>query len=278
MSDRPAVLRVEEHANGRWTAPHPEDDPEARDVVFGGQLLAQMIVASQAAVEGDKQVKSVHAIFARAGRYSAGPIELDVDTMHAGRAWASTTVTAVQGDRLLSRGLVLLNVLEPDLIRHAPAMPDVPGPDECEPGTGGVVFPGAEIRFVGDPDAGSPVVRAWVRAAESYDSIAVNQAIVAWCQPGLIIGAAFRPHADTVDLRDAHRSISTGVISHTVHFHDDADAGDWLLMEHEGSYAGRGRIFGQGSVFTRDGVLVSTFAQDSMARRVEGERDAKSAL
>jgi acyl-CoA thioesterase len=277
MSDRPAVLRVTDLGDGRWTAPNPESDPEGRDVVFSGQLLAQMILASQGAVEGDKQVKSVHAIFARAGKYSAGPIELAVETMHAGRAWASTTVTATQGDRLLSRGLVLLHALEPDLFRHGPAMPDVPGPDECAPGEAGVVFPGAEVRYVDGGDASAPIVMAWVRAAQSFDSAAANQAVIAWSQPGMIIGAAFRSHAD-VDLRDAHRSISTGVISHTTHFHDDADAGDWLLMVHEGSYAGRGRIFGQGSVFTRDGTLVSTFAQDSMARRVEGELDFKTSM
>jgi acyl-CoA thioesterase II len=277
MSDLPSVLRVKELGDGRWSGPHPDTDPEGRDVVFSGQLLAQMIMVSQAAVAGDKQVKSIHAVFARAGSYSAGPIELALDPMHSGRAWASTTVTAAQGDRLLSRALVLLNAVETDLVRHAPPMPDAPGPEECEPGTGGLVFPGAEIR-VADGSDSSPVVVAWVRAGEAYDSVAANQAIVAWSQPGLIIGAAFRPHEGAVDLGDAHRTISTGVISHTAHFHEDADASEWLLMVHEGSYAGRGRIFGQGAVFTRDGSLVSTFAQDSMARRIEGDLDFKRSM
>jgi acyl-CoA thioesterase len=278
MSDLPAVLRVEELGEGRWSAPHPDTDPEGRDVVFSGQLLAQMILAAHGADGSGKQVKSIHAIFARAGKYSAGTIELALDPMHAGRAWASTTVTATQDDRLLSRGLVLLNAVEPDLIRHSPPMPDVPGPDDCAPGPGGVIFPGAEVRFVDDGRAGAPTVTAWVRAGQSFESVAANQAVVAWSQPGMIIGAAFKPHAGTVDLRDAHRSISTGVISHTTHFHDDADAGDWLLMVHEGSYAGRGRVFGQGAVFTRDGTLVSTFAQDSMARGVDGELDFKTSM
>jgi acyl-CoA thioesterase II len=265
MSDLPAVLQLQDMGSGMWSAPHPETDQEGWDVVFSGQLLGQMIMA---AAQADKQVKSIHAVFARAGRYSAGPLTLDVDSMHAGRAWASSTVTARQDDKLLSRGLVLANAVEPDLIRHGPAMPDVPGPDDCAPGTAGAVFPGAELRVVEQTD--DPVVYAWVRGAGSLDSVAANQAVLAWSQPGFIIGAAFRPHADAVSLSDAHRSISTGVISHTTHFHDDADTGDWLLMVHEGSYAGRGRIFGTGAVFTADGALVSTFAQDSMARRVEG--------
>jgi acyl-CoA thioesterase len=264
VSDLPAVLQLQDKGSGLWVAPHPETDQEGWDVVFGGQLLGQMIMAAS---DGDKQVKSIHAVFARAGRYSAGPLDLEVESMHAGRAWASSTVTASQGDKLLSRALVLANTVEPDLIRHAPAMPDVPGPEDCAAGTAGAVFPGAETRVVAATEAAVEYV--WVRGATSVDSVAANQAILAWCQPGFIIGAAFRPHADVVDLRDAHRSISTGVISHTTHFHEDADTSQWLLMVHEGSYAGRGRIFGTGSVFTRDGVLVSTFAQDSMARRAE---------
>jgi acyl-CoA thioesterase len=278
----PAVLRIEPLGADRWSGPHPENDPEGRDVVFSGQLVAQMIMASDAAVSGAKEVKSIHAIFARAGRYSAGPVELDLEPMHDGRTWASHTVTARQGDRLLSRALVLLNTVEPDLIRHSPVMPDVAGPDDGAPQSYGVVFPGAEVRLVDRPEAvspgGTPVVHVWFRGPGSYDSVAVNQAIVAWSQPGLIIGAAMRPHADAVDISQAHRSISTGVISHTAHFHDHAGAGQWLLMTHEGTYAGNGRVFGHGAVFTRDGTIVSTFSQDSMARSIEGDLDPRRAM
>jgi acyl-CoA thioesterase len=281
MSELPGVLRVKQLDSGRWAGAHPEDDPEGRDVVFSGQLLAQMIMASDAAVGGAKETKSIHAIFARAGRYSTGPVELALESMHAGRAWASDTITAFQGDRLLSRALVLLNATEPDIMRHTPVMPDVPGPEECKDPAVGAVFPGVETRLVDRPDAvaddGSPVLYVWGRAPESYDSVAANQAVIAWSQPGLIIGVAMRPHSE-LSLGEAHRSISTGVISHTTHFHERADVGDWLLYVHEGTYAGNGRVFGKGAVFNREGVLVSTFAQDSMARGVEGDLDPRRAL
>src|SRR3954452_18869767 len=273
MSDLPAVLHVEDLGDGRWSAPHPADDPEGRDVVFSGQILAQMIMASDAAVAAEKEVKSIHAIFARAGTYSAGAMELDLDAMHSGRAWASDTITAYQGERLLSRGLVLLNAVEPDLMRHSPTMPDVPGPDAATPNPSITVFPGTESRLVDLPDAvsadGSPAMYFWMRHPESYDSVAAKQALIAWCQPGFIIGLAMRPHKE-IDIADAHTSISTGVISHTAHFHDHADVGDWLLIAQQATYAGNGRVFGSGSLFTQDGTLVSTFAQDSMARGVEG--------
>jgi acyl-CoA thioesterase-2 len=277
MTALSAVLDVEDLGDGRWTAPHPTEDPEGRDVVFSGQMLAQMIMVSDAAGGHQKEVKSVHAVFARAGSYSGGRIEYVLDPMHSGRAWASDTITARQGDRLLARALVLLNAVEPDLMRHAPQMPDVPAPDACAPQSLGMAFPGVEVRAIERPGqvapGSPPTTYLWVRSPQSYDSVAANQAVIAWSEPGLIIGAAIGAHVDTVDFGQAHRSISTGVISHTAHFHDHGDVGDWLLFVHEAPYAGHGRVFGNGSVFTRDGTLVSTFAQDSMVRTVDRELD-----
>jgi len=40
-----AMLDLAAHGDGRFVAPH-HGDGEVRDVVFGGQMLAQMIVAA----------------------------------------------------------------------------------------------------------------------------------------------------------------------------------------------------------------------------------------
>lgn len=148
MSELPTTLRIENLGGERWSAPNPTMDPEGRDVIFSGQILAQMIMAADAACTQEKVVKSIHVIFMRTGAYSAGPMELEVEPMHAGRAWASDTITASQGDRVLSRGLVLLNAIEPDLIRLAATMPDLPGPDDSIPIDRPVLFPGIEAREV----------------------------------------------------------------------------------------------------------------------------------
>jgi acyl-CoA thioesterase II len=282
MAELPAVLQLEDLGDGRYAAAHPTDDPEGRDVVFSGQILAQMIMASDRAVESGKDVKSIHAIFARAGTYSGGPMELQLESMHSGRAWGSDTITASQGDRLLSRSLVLLNTIEPDIMRHGPTMPDVPSPGDLPTDAGALVYPGVETRTVDDAKAttpdGAPAMYFWMRNPDSYDSVAANQAILSWCQPGMIIGLAMRPHADIVNIGEAHRTVSTGVIAHTCHFHERFDVGQWLLVAQEATYAGRGRVNGSGSVFDEDGQLVSTFAQDSMVRSVEGPLDHRRSM
>jgi acyl-CoA thioesterase len=68
------------------------------------------------------------------------------------------------------------------------------------------------------------------------------------------------------------------VISHTCHFVDRFDVGDWLLIAQQATHAGNGRVFGSGTVFRSDGTLVSTFAQDSMARGVDAPLDPSRSM
>jgi acyl-CoA thioesterase II len=278
MSDLPDLLQLTEIGEGRYHVTQPSESAEGRDVVFSGQLLAQMIMASDHSAGGGKDVRSIHAVFARAGTYAL-PIELGVESLLAGRTWASDTVTAVQAGKLLSRATVLLNVVDEDLIRHEPQMPSVPGPAELEAAPG-LVFPGAELRPVpGRHDAGGvPVELAWHRFERPLASPAANQAVLIWATCGNIIGLGMRPHRDRVRIEDAHASISTGVIAHTMHFVDRFDVSRWLLVRHEATKAATGRVYGDGRVFTEDGTLVAAFHQDSMARAPAGPLDPKRSM
>ena len=276
----PRELRLGSSGPNRYEVNHPEHDSEGRGVVFSGQLLAQSIMASDDVVSGAKGTKSIHTIFSRAGSY-ASPLELQVEVVHDGRAFASHTTTATQGERLIARALVLMSSDEPDIIRHCAAMPDVPAPTELEPAPV-LAFPGLEARPVPSSghqsSDGSPMESCWMRHPSSFDSVAANQAILAWSQPGSIIGLAMRPHSHLLSLADAHRSVSTGVIAHTSHCHEPFDVGDWLLVVQQATDAGRGRVFGTGNVFNRDGDLVSSFEQDSMVRHPPAPLTSKDAM
>jgi len=276
MHDPLSLLRVEPGAGGRLRVRN-EGDPALRDVVFGGQLLGQMIVAASAHAPG-KQVRTLHTIFARAARVSAAT-ELAVEPIHDGRSFASANVTAWQGERLCARALVLLDAPDPDLIRHAAPAPVVPGPDECpDAGPSPLVFPGAELRIVGGVDTWSPdapagpaELFAWVRYAGAPSDVATNQAILAWGSDGFLIGTALRPHAG-IGQADAHQTLSTGVVGHTLTFHEPFTLRDWLLIAHESPHAGGGRSYGRAQVFTRDGRLVASFVQDNMIRAMAGPK------
>jgi acyl-CoA thioesterase len=275
----PPLLALTATGDHTYRVPQPTESAEGRDVVFSGQLLGQMLMASDAAAGGAKDVRSVHAVFARAGTYTKD-IDLEVDSMQVGRTWASDTVTATQGGKLLSRALVLLNTVDPDLMRHSREMPaGVPGPDAVEPAPW-LSFPGAEVRRVpGEPsERGVPVEYAWHRFPEKVESRAAGQAILQWATCGNSIGLAMRPHRDRVNIHDAHRTLSTGVIAHTVHFVEPFDVSEWLLIATESVSAAAGRVHGAGAVFTADGRLVSVFHQDSMARAADQTLDPKRSM
>jgi acyl-CoA thioesterase II len=251
------------------------NDIGERGVVFGGHLLAHMAVAgARAAV--DKPIKSAHGLFARP--VAAGKdFEIAVDVLHAGRVFASATATLSQDGRRCARALVLLTAPEPDLIRHAAPMPVVDGPDEAVPYADSIG--GREVRAVGgvdinDSDAVGPAESyLWVRFPEAPDDQIIAQGLVTHASAGFLIGTAMRPHP--VGQRQAHRDISTGIIGHTISFHDQLDARGWLLLANESPAAGRGRAFGSGHVFTESGRLVASFSQEAMIRHFpEGQSAA----
>ena len=265
LSDLLKVLDLEPSGEGRYQARNFGEGPGA--VVFGGQLLAQAVVAGSKADEA-KEVKSLHTIFARGGAIDQ-PLDVDVDVMHTGRAFASATVTFSQGGRLCCRSLMLLSAAEPDLIRHQPDRPDVGAPTDAAESTHGGDW--WEIRTVGDadisdPDAVGPAELAvWTRFPGAPDDVRTSQALLSYATDGFLIGTAMRPHKG-VGQALSHVSISTTVLTHTLTFHEPFYAGDWLLLAQEAPYAGRGRSYGRAHVFTEDGRLVASFVQENMIR------------
>lgn len=235
-------------------------------VVFGGQLMAQSITAASVGHEG-KAVKTLHIVFARAASPDE-PVDITVERVHSGRAMASSTVTISQGDRICTRSMVLLSADEPDLIRHADQPKAAWSPDDIRDGHD---VGGWQVRIIGgidvkDPDAvGPPELDVWTRFVGAPDDPTTGQAMLAYATDGFLIGTAMRPHPG-VGQALAHKTLSTGVLSHTITFHEPVLASEWLLLAHHSPYAGRGRSYGRADVFREDGQLVASFVQDSMIR------------
>jgi acyl-CoA thioesterase len=242
-----------------------------RGMVFGGELIAKMLVAAGRA-DGTKPVKSAHGLFGRT--VQVGPsVELDVDVLHSGRTFASASVSLSQGSRQCARALVLLSEPEDDFIRHATPMPDADGPAAAVP------YPDPsswrEVRSVGGVDindettVGPAEVSLWMRFPAAPDDGLVAQGLLAHATAGYLIGTAMRPH-EGVGQSQSHRAMSTGIIGHTISFHEPFDPHEWLLIRNESPFAGRGRVFGRGAVFTQDGQLVASFSQEAMIRHFAG--------
>ncbi len=138
------------------------------------------------------------------------------------------------------------------------------------------MYPGTELRIVDgvdlwsvDAPTGPAETFLWAKAPalpdDPGDDEGVHQAVLAWATDGFLIATALRPHAG-IGQHDAHRGLSTGVVGHTIVFHEPFRADEWLLLAHHSPYAGRGRTFGTGDVFTEDGRFVASYVQTNMVR------------
>jgi len=265
-------LQLEAVGEHRFRARNAET---GHPVVFGGQLLAQSIVAALVGNEG-KTAKTLHTVFARAASPDSD-VEIEVDPVHAGRALASSTVTVSQGERICTRSMVLMSAPEPDLIRHAEPAPVIARPHDDPGGDDWVVRVVGGVDLSDPAQVGPPELDVWTAFPGAPDDAAVSQALLAFCTDGFLIGTAMRPH-EGVGQAQAHVSLSTGVLSHTITFHEPCPAAQWMLLAHRSVYAGHGRSYGRADVFGADGELVASFVQDSMIRAMAPRPPGSAAL
>lgn len=262
-----AVLDLEAVGDGRFRATHLD---EGHGVVFGGQLLAQSVIAATRTVP-EKELLSLHTVFARGGNFEE-PLAIDVDVMASGRSMASLTVTTSQSRGVCTRSIALLHAPDEDRIRHGSDAPGVGGPDRWERRQGGPDF--SDMRIVDDVDIMDPDVtgpgrlQVWSRVPDAPDGIALAQATLAYASDGFLIATAMRPH-EGVGQAMAHVSVATTVLTQTLTFHERFSATDWLLLDQRSTYAGRGRSHGVAEVFDATGRLVAGFTQDNMIRAMD---------
>lgn len=246
----------------------PAHGPTHRDVVEGGQLLAEAIVATSKTI-ADQRVTSASMVFAKAASFGA-PVDLTVEMLRSGRSFSTAEVRATQHGTLRGAAILLCDAGSPDVINHVVAMPDVPGPAEAVP-FGGFAMPGREIRIVDaayDPDperVGPPEINAWVRFRNAPDRSYLHTALLAQSTTHWTIAAGMLPHRGFGEAR-AHLTLSTGIIKATIAFHEDVDVTDWLLYANRAFWSGRGLIQGDGHVFTRGGRLAASYVIQAMVR------------
>jgi acyl-CoA thioesterase-2 len=238
--------------------------------VFGGQILAQMIGAASAA-SPDKVVKSLTVLFPREGD-NAKRMEYAVTKLQDGRTFGTTSIVATQNDKVISAATVSMHALEESSLHRSDAPPPVGQPEDATP-TENVMIPW-ELRVVGgvdlsSHDAGPAEYQMWMRASDTPADapLSVHQALLAHATDLTLIGTALRPF-EGVSQADSTVSLHTAVTAHNVWFHQPFVMNDWLLLAQSSPVVAGGRAFGRGDVFTTNGEVVASFAQESMIRPI----------
>jgi acyl-CoA thioesterase len=267
------VFDVEQVEANTYRGAHDAGD---RDVIDGSQVLAQSIVAATKSVP-TKVVRSAHGVFMSAID-AATPIDLSVEVVRDGRTVAAARVVGTQGGRVKTDTSVLLDVVQPDLVRRSAPQPDVGTPDGAIPLH--MPMEGREIRLVGvsdpnDPDfVGPPLLDAWLRYDAPPDRDDLTRALLAHFTGHLGISTSMFPHAG-LGTAQSHHSVSTGPLAITVTFHDPVSAAGWLLYHHESTQIGAGMAFVRGQIFGANGELFASFSQVALIRAFVPEAGAE---
>lgn len=250
--------------------------------IFGGQVIAQALMAAYGTVE-DRICHSLHAYFIRPGD-PAVPVIYDVDRARDGGSFTTRRVVAIQ------HGRQILNLSasfhgEEEGWDHQHPMPQVPGPDGLtsraelieankdrvpEHRRADFTRPRPiELREVDpqnlfDPNPLPDQNALWFRMeAARGQGPRMQHCLLAYASDMNLLGSSLRPHG----LSWFKGGVVTASLDHAMWFHAPIAFENWHLYTMDAPFTGKGRGFNRGAIYTQDGQLVASVAQEGLVRR-----------
>jgi acyl-CoA thioesterase II len=251
--------------------------------VYGGQVVAQALAAAQDTVDPARPAHSLHANFMRAGSEDH-EISYRVERDFDGGSFSTRRIIALQ------QGRPILSMSASFQTRaagfsHQDAMPDVPPPedlineDELRINALDTIPEAFRANFLRerpidyrpvDPrdwisdTKKEPVQHVWFRVvAPLSDDPAIHRAVMAYASDSYLLGTCYRPHG----VHWMVPGFQSTSLDHALWLHEDARVDEWLLYTCTSPWAGGTRGLNHGQIFTRDGRLVASAAQEGLMRQ-----------
>lgn len=250
--------------------------------VFGGQVLGQALVAAGRTVDG-QPVHSLHGYFLRAGDKRA-PIVYDVDRIRDGRSFTTRRVVAIQHGEAIFHMSASFHRPEDGPADHQGTMPAAPPPETLANDHARERAhidrlperqhdwlrrtPPVDLRTVDPLDYWQPEPRPaellhWMRSSAPLpDDPLVHHAMLAYASDWSLMRVAMLPHG----LTWTQPGVQGVSLDHAMWFHRDFRFDDWLLYQKDSPSFSDARGFCRGSLWTRDGRLVASVAQEGLIR------------
>lgn len=253
--------------------------------VFGGQVLGQALSAAGQTVPAERPVHSLHAYFLRPGDVTK-PIIYDVDRIRDGSSFTTRRVVAIQNGHAIFNLAASFQVVEAGF-EHQDTMPPTAGPEGLpteqermasylenlpawlrERATGERAFEmrstsGAENPLAPEPHR-PPERAVWLKAAAMLDdNSALHRHLLAYVSDYALLTTALLPHGVTW----LTPGMQVASLDHVMWFHRPLRVDEWLLHVMESPASGGARGLVRGRIFTRDGKLVASTAQEGLIRR-----------
>jgi acyl-CoA thioesterase-2 len=255
-----------------------QSQPQPGGRVFGGQVLAQSLVAAQRTVDPARSVHSMHGYFLRAGD-SGEPITFAVERLRDGGSFSARRVHALQfGRPILS--MIASFQSRSDGLEHQAPMPPAPDPESlpslldryAEHADAAVLQRlrrrPIDVRHVDppihlEPAPASPRQAVWIRASSQLpDDPRLHEAVLAYASDLTLLEPTLRAHG----ISWSQPGLRAASLDHAMWWHRPARADEWLLYESESPSASGARGLNLGRIFRRDGVLVASTAQEGLLR------------
>ena len=252
--------------------------------VFGGQVLAQAVNAAYRTIPENRTLHSLHSYFLEAGDLTI-PIKYNVAEMRNGGSFSTRRVTASQGDKTIfilaasfhkkEEGFEhqtnfdtaikqpeelfswddMLEQFGPFLPKSMKAFLSVERPIEFKP---------VRIPNPLQPENLPPTEQVWFRLKGEKQAMdfRTKQEILTYISDYNVLNAAFNPNASEYNFGNTQ----TASLDHSMWFFRDFDFDDWMLFSAESPNAFGARGLAKGNIFTREGKLIASFAQEGLLR------------
>ncbi|MFC5760878.1 acyl-CoA thioesterase II [Rhizobium sp. GCM10022189] len=255
--------------------------------VFGGQVIAQALMAAQRTVDSERFIHSLHAYFMRPGDPSV-PIVYQVERIRDGSSFNTRRAVAIQHGKAIFALSASFQLEEPGF-DHQVLMPSVPMPEsllgEQQIKEQYLAHAPAAVRKYWERERPieirpvslkhyftreklEPRQDVWVRATGPVpDSRLYQAAVLAYISDMTLLDASLHAHGTSI----FDQSLQVASLDHAMWFHRPDTLDDWLLYTQDSPSASGARGLTRGSLFTRSGVLIASVAQEGLIRKKANE-------
>ncbi len=255
--------------------------------VFGGQVLAQALNAAYRTIFNQRVLHSMHAYFLEAGNLNF-PITYNVSIIRDGGSFSTRRVTAIQGEKTIFILAASFHKNEDGYEHQIEMKSNIKPPEELQSWTDLVVkygefLPDKMKRFLQmerpiefkptqminpmEKKDLSPKLDMWfkLKGDSSVLDLATKQQILTYISDYNILSAALLPHASKAH----YGNTQTASLDHSMWFFRDFDFKDWMLFSIESPSTSNARGFAKGNIFSRDGKLIASVAQEGLIRPIK---------
>ncbi|KRO34825.1 MAG: acyl-CoA thioesterase [SAR86 cluster bacterium BACL1 MAG-121105-bin34] len=250
--------------------------------IFGGQIMAQCLVAGYQTVEKGRMAHSFHSYFLRPGDFKQDII-FEIDRIRDGKSFTTRRVNAIQNGEAIFSSSISFQKREKGL-SHQIKMLDIPGPEGLESEwevrskmrskiakeylpmwlrEREIEMRQVEPQDLLKPQKTPPYRNTWMKPTGKLPADErIHQALLLYVSDMGLLGTAVNPHG----MNFMSNKFQGASLDHAIWFHSKINFDNWLLYHIDSPVSNNARGFSRGSIYTKSGRLIASTSQEGLMR------------